>query len=565
VERHRTTIFAIVGGVAGVIQAWHSRGALSPDCLNYLALARTLQANGWTPSINAFWSPLYSWLLAVPMSFHLISTRTELLWVHLINLGIFFGAMLCFHVFLSHTLRLAAIWVGPSCPAWERIETWWYLAACAIFLFVILEWLPNSLCTPDLLVAAFIFLSAGFLAAILCRDRSWPNFIVLGQTLALGYLAKAPAFPLAILFFAMLVVLSRGEKWRWAKCLASLAAFALIAGPFFYTVSKKVGRPTFGESGRVNFLIFANGVPAHWLGEEVSPAGYSRNFEKICDNPPVLAFHEVLPGVYPPVYDPTGWFAGLAPRLQLRQEARNLRAGWHTLGEMGAAESDLIVGFVLLLLISGIARGLKSVLYWWFLWLPAACGTAMFWLVHVEDRFIAPFVVLAFVGLYSGALIASCRKPRIVSKILLALLMVQGCRAAVEVLKGLGSATVSSTRDAEKTVADLSREGLPVGGKIGFIGEIGVPHWAWVGQYLIVSEVPPSGKPAFLAALPERERIYTCLKKTGARAALLHVEVPELLEPGWQKAGEGDLYMKLLGPNLRANSALENEGHPNRF
>ena len=382
-DRHRGAIFAVVGTVGGAIQAWHSRVALSPVLLNYLALARTLLANGWNSSINGFWSPLYSWLLAVPMSFHLVTSRTELLRVLVINLGIFVGAMLCFHVFLTHTLRLAAIRVGPDYAGWKRVETRWYFTACAVFLFAVFEWLPNSLCTPDLLVSSFIFLSAGFLAAILCRDRSWPNYIVLGQALALGYLAKAPAFPLAMLFFAMLLFLSRGEKQRWLKCLASLAAFVVIAGPFFYTVSKKEAHTTFGESGRVNFLMYGDGLPFYWLGEGIPAPGVPPRYDTVCQDPPVYSFREAPRGIFYPSLEPSRWYAGLVPHLNLGREAQNLRDGFHTLGQMAESESDLILGFVILLLLSGLTKGLKSALNWWFLWLPAACGVAMFWLVHV--------------------------------------------------------------------------------------------------------------------------------------------------------------------------------------
>jgi hypothetical protein len=546
-DRHRGAIFALAGGFAGIVQAWHSRGFLSPDLLNYLSLARTLLANGWSTSINGFWSPLYSWLLAIPMSLHLVTNQTELLWVHAVNLGIFFAAMLCFHVFMNHTLRLAALRAGSNYGGWQRIESLWYFTGCAIFLFAVLEWLPNSLCTPDLLVASFILLSAGFLAAILCRDRSWPNYIVLGQALALGYLAKAPAFPLAVLFFVMLFFLSHGEKWRWAKCLACVAAFAVIAGPFLYTLSKKEAHLTFGESGRVNFLMYGDGLPAYWLGEGIQAQGTAPRYETLCTDPPVYAFRQVPTGVYYPAIEPSNWYAGLVPHLAFRQEAQNLKDGFHSLGEMAEAESDLFLGIVLLLLLSGVAAGLKSVLNWWFLWLPAVCGIAMFWLVHVEDRFIAPFVVLGFVGLYSGVLVSSSRRPRLARTILLAILLLQGCRASIVIAKGFLGTSQSSTSAAAKIITDLTDAGVPPRAKIALIGNPLGAYWAWMGQYLIVGELPASGVPKFLGESPgERVQVYACLSKSGAQAALIHIDTPELLGSGWQKMGPGDLYLKVL-------------------
>ena len=550
-ERHRGAIFALVGGVAAILQTWCSRGTFSPDLLPYLWGARKLLANGWNASANAYWSPLYSWLLAVPMSLHLMSSSTELLWAHIITLGVFFFAMLSWHVLLNHTLRLAAIRAAWKPAAWARIETWWYFTGCAIFLYATFEWLPNSLCTPDLLVASFILLSAALLAAILCRDRGWPSYIALGASMALGYLAKAAAFPLALLLFCMLPFLSRGEKWKWSKCLASIAAFVLIAGPFAYTVSKKEGHLTFGESGRVNFLMYVNGLPPFWFGEGLSHGGNPPIFHEVCENPQVLAFHEAPPGMYIPVYEPSRWYAGLMPHLQLRQELRNLRVGWHTLAEMLEVESDLILGFVLLLVLAGFAEGLKSVLAWWFLWFPAACGIVMFWLVHVEDRFIPPFLLLGFVGLYTGVLISNSRRPMLIVKILMAILLVQGCRATAVVLKGFFSSPGSTTSDAATIVDDLARNGVPKGAKVGVIGILPDAYWIWMAQYSFVAEVPVSGISRFLGAEPRgRQRVYSCFAKSGAQAAFFNAETPELLDPGWQKVGSKNLYVRVLGQDL---------------
>jgi hypothetical protein len=561
-DRHRRAIFAITGGIAGLLQAWHSRGIHSPDLINYLALARALLSNGWNSATNAFWSPLYSWLLAIPMASHLVTPRTELLWVHVINLGVFFASMLCFHVFLAHSLRLAAIRVGPNFPAWQKIETPLYLSACAIFLFATLNWLPNSLCTPDLLVASFIFLSAGFFASILCGDRTWPDHFVLGAALALGYLAKAPAFPLAILFFLMLLVFSRAEKHGWLKCLASVAAFVLIAGPFLYTLSKKESRFTFGDSGRVSYLMYADGLPAYWLGEGIPGGKRAVNYRTLCTDPTVYAFREAPPGVFYPAFDPSQWYAGLVPTMNVRQEASNLRDGFHTLGPMAEAETDLILGFVILLLIAGWKTGLKSVLGWWFLWLPAACGIAMFWLVHVEERFIAPFIVLGCLGLYLGALVPACKKPTIVRTVLLAVLLVQGARVGIIVFKEFLSVPASSTTAAAKVVQDLNTLGVPPKSKIALIGNPLGPYWAWMGQYSIVGALPSSGTPRFLGAGPnEKLRTYACMEKTGALAAVIYEGTPELLGPGWVRVGPVNLYARLLSNDANQQLPATTETH----
>jgi hypothetical protein len=510
-------------------------------------MAKTLLENGWTPATNSFWSPLYAWLLAVPMSLRLLSTQSELLWVHVINLGIFFLAMFCFHVLMTHGLRFAAIQAGSRGQAWARIETLWYFTACAIFLFAIFEWLPNALCTPDLLVGAFILLAAGFLTAIVSRARSWLYHFLLGAALGLGYLAKAPAFPLAVLFGAILLFACRREESEWAKCLLSFAAFALFAGPFLFTLSKKEGHVTFGDSGRVAFLTFGDGLPAYWLGEDLSPEANNPSFLKVCSDPTVIAFPETPSGIYFPSWEPSRWYSGFTPQLRPKQEAQNLRAGLKTLGDMGALESDLILGLVLLLFIPGWSNGLRSMASWWFLWLPAICGAVMFLVVHVEERFIAPFVIIGFVGCYFALLVPAVRKPRLVTRVLLAILLVQSCRAAIVTLKEAAETPASATVEAAKIVDALKNASLPPGSRVAVIGDPEAPYWAWVGQYSLVAEVPVSETDDFLTANDsERRRYYECLEKAGAQAAMFHADLPQLLEPGWQKMGSGNLYMRRL-------------------
>jgi len=552
VDRNRSVIFFALGGIGGITQAWTARGAFSPDLLNYLALARTLLRDGWTSAANGFWSPFYSWLLALPMYLHMVKPHNELYWVHALNLGIFFVSMLCFHVFLSHALRLAALKAG-NISSWLRIETWWYFAACSLFLCAVFSWLPNALGTPDLLIASFIFLAAGYVAAIVSSDRSWPNYVLLGASLAMGYLSKAPGFPIALVFFAMLPFISWREEWSWVKCLIAVLVFALVAGPFLYTLSKKEGHLTFGESGRVASLIYVNGLPPYWLGERIGDRPGPD--ELVCNKPDVLMFASSPRGTFLPSYAPSVWYAGLFPRPQIKRELQNIRAGVHTLAEMVVTETDLILGLLVLLSFAGAVQTFRSVAQWWFFWFPAIAGTSMFLAVHLEERFVAPFIVLAAVGIFAGVLQANARKSRLAVHVLWAIIALQSGRAAVEAFKGLFGSPVSSQTTAARIVYDLDHNGVPPGSKIALVGFLAGPYWEWMGQYSIVGEIPSSNIAEFLGTpKADRERVYSCLASTGAQAAIIYSDSPQLLDPGWQSVGPDELYVRLLSPRS-SNSA----------
>jgi len=82
-----------------------------------------------------------------------------------------------------------------------------------------------------------------------------------GALWALAYLAKAVAFPLAILTTLSLggLVLIKHKSLERASCarkmLTTLLAFALVAGPWVEVLSIKYGRPTFSTAARISHAL----------------------------------------------------------------------------------------------------------------------------------------------------------------------------------------------------------------------------------------------------------------------------------------------------------------------
>src|SRR5258708_17066017 len=98
-------IFWILGFFGGLIQALATRTIFSPDGLSYLNVARAYVKNGWHAGLNSYWSPLYSWLIAIPEAMHLLNPDNELLVLHLLNFLIFLLTMASFDFFLSSCLE----------------------------------------------------------------------------------------------------------------------------------------------------------------------------------------------------------------------------------------------------------------------------------------------------------------------------------------------------------------------------------------------------------------------------------------------------------------------------
>ena len=51
--------------VLGFLQAWAGRFYIEHDGVNYLDVANAYARRDWRHAINGYWSPLYSWLLAI--------------------------------------------------------------------------------------------------------------------------------------------------------------------------------------------------------------------------------------------------------------------------------------------------------------------------------------------------------------------------------------------------------------------------------------------------------------------------------------------------------------------
>ena len=85
----------------GAIQVWTYRYTLSThDSVSYLDIADAYLRSDWQAALNAHWSPLYSWLLALALSILEPAPYWELFVVKLVNFLVYLGALVAFDFFL---------------------------------------------------------------------------------------------------------------------------------------------------------------------------------------------------------------------------------------------------------------------------------------------------------------------------------------------------------------------------------------------------------------------------------------------------------------------------------
>ena len=149
-----------------------------------------------------------------------------------------------------------------------------------------------------------------------------------------------------------------------------------------------------------------NGITRHihWQGGP-SGSGIPRHpTRKIFDRPAIYEFATPLGGSYPPWYDPTYWYEGLTTTFILKNQMHALFRNIGAFFKISPlAQGGLITGFVILFMMTGRpGHRVQDIANQWSILLPAMATLSMYALVRIEARYIAPFVMLFWIGLLSS-------------------------------------------------------------------------------------------------------------------------------------------------------------------
>lgn len=87
--------------VLGAAQAWATRFTMNPDGVSYLDIGDAYWRCDWQNAINAYWSPLYSWILGFFINVIKPTAYWEFPLVHLVNFLIYVVALGCFELLLT--------------------------------------------------------------------------------------------------------------------------------------------------------------------------------------------------------------------------------------------------------------------------------------------------------------------------------------------------------------------------------------------------------------------------------------------------------------------------------
>lgn len=538
----------------GTAQAWIGRYAMNQDGTSYLDVGDAFFRGDWAMAISGYWSPMYCWWVGLALHVVKPSIWWEFVTVQAANLTTYFVALFCFRFLLHSILRAireeAANNVDGARPLPDWVFSW---LGYGIFLWASLVLIDVADVTPDLLVAAFVFLIGGYLVDLRYQE-SYAKFAVFGILCGAAYLTKAAMF---LMSFGLLIILLFSGKFSKRRVLGVMLAglmFLVVSLPFIAALSKQKGRLTFGDSGRLAYASMVNpNVPQkHWQGDPPEGGVPKHTTRQLLDHPAVFEFAEPVGGTYPPWYDPSYWNEGAQGTFRLRAQIRVLVQSARNYAKMFIDQLGLFAGIGIFVL-WGSAPTRRVIVSNWPLIAAAALNMGLYSIVLVRPRYVGGFVALLCVALLAGIRLPNnAKSPPLTKYVAIAVMGTILFSVAANLAE---TAYVTNTvygyptqKDEMRAAEGLQSMGLRAGDPVAVIGDGTVDYWARLDRFKIVAEIfsPEPNQVQFWSEPWERRKAaYECLSRAGARVVVVW-SPPHGVDPGWKKIANTNYYAYLL-------------------
>ncbi len=539
---HPRIFFWCVALVLGLLHVWAHRNDVSPDSISYIEIAWATARSGLQQIVNAYWSPLYPFLLSLVFRQFHPPVQWEFTAAHLLNFAVYLASLASFELFLEELIlqRQAA------CESHEKslhvsprtVWIWGYV----FFLWASYFWLGLAWVTPDLCVAVLVYLVTALLLRIRRGRGNWLEFAGLGALLGLGYLAKAAMFPLAFVFLLSAFCLGciAGASFRTSalRTLLASAVFAGFALPLVLALSATKGRLTFGDSGRIAYTEYIDGATkiVHWQGEPLGAGKPAHPTRKIFSDPEVFEFASPIPGSYPPWYDPSYWYEGARPHFSLKGQLWALFRAANLYLKI-FSKSGALWAVLLAVLVVG-----KRALAWgrfatgaWPAILPSVAALAMYSLVLVEFRYVAPFALLLLIWMLAKMRIVVGAEPQLLRRFQLVIVLAPAVTVAWPVTRDVYDVIRNKPYEPWVVAQQLHFMGIAPGTDVGCLRSSRDSDWAHLAGVRIIVEIPYTELPRFVGAdTARRQQVLALFTSVGARAIMTRNAEAANPVDGWQ-------------------------------
>ena len=552
-------LFAIV---IGFVHIWAEHHYLvNADAMSYIDIAESYLRGDWSKAVNSYWSPLYSWLIALVLAIAKPSPYWKFTIVHLVNFGMYLFALGCFCFLMREIIRCQQSQRdGLSAKSLATLPDWALLAlGYSLFIWSSLFLITLPLESPDMLVAAFVYLATGTLLRIRRQPSSLLPFVLLGIFLGLGFLAKSVMLLLTPVFLIAAMFSVGNVRRALPRVAVALALFLLVAGPFIFAMSRSKGTLTTGRSGRLNYLWAINRVTnTHWQGEEPRSGVPQHPTRKIFDQPPAFEFSEPVGGTYPVWYDPTYWYEGSVSHFDFRKQVAVLVGAvksYYELYSLGI-QYGLLVGLLTLFILSGRGRLIVyDIIEQWSLIVPAIAGFGLYAMVNVQGRYTGPFIVLLWLAVFMAVRVPNTpiemRLTRSISVLLAALIvfttLAASTRELVLTARQLIVGEDPAAHEQWQVAEGLRETGVGPGDKVAFIGDSFRAFWAHLAGARVVAEVRRDKVGDFWQAdAAVKTDLLNAFSRAGVKAVVMEKPPAGVDVGGWKKIRDTDYYVHLI-------------------
>lgn len=534
---------------------------MNPDGMSYLDVGESFFHRDWANAVNAWWSPLYPWLLGLVLGVIKPSPKWEFPLVHLVNFAIFLIALAAFRFFLHALLGFRRKQASDKKPGDADALPEWALVLLAypIFLWIALEVETVYDVSPDMAVLACVCVTAGMLLRLRPIDKLW-KFAVFGLILGIGYWTKTILFPLGF------VSLAAGYGWKrasqgWTRGMAvALAVFLCTSAPLIFWLSHQKGRFTFGDSGRMNYAWYVSPRTfwRNWQGEIPGSGTPVHPTRQLLQHPPVFEFDGPVVGTYPPWTDPSYWNEGLQWHFRLKPQMEVLAGTVPSeVRLLLLTRPELVTGIIILVLLSGLAW-IVNLRELWPLIAISLAGMALYLPLVENDRYLGGFVVVLFLTLIAATQLRTADQ-RSAAYVALAVFLVMAAgtadytvRIVTKHLAIPGNGPNSTWQDVV-AAEQLRQMGARPGDRVAVIADGTGAYWARLAKLRIIAEIMDTnhGSREFWNASQDVQgKVYEVF--AGAHAKLVVSSCP-LCPPGipagWKHL-EGTPYcVRLLQPS----------------
>ncbi len=550
IKRIRILAFVLVC-IFGFLHAWATRFSMTSDGITYLDMADYFLKLDFKNAFLASWCPLYPIILSIAFYLFHPTSYWEFPLMHFVDYFILLLTFLSFDYFLQQFIKYRRTFItGSSNKDFVFVSDKSILTlSYTLFIYTSIHFI--SLWSPDMLFSASVYLVTGVILKVFSTKSNNFDFALLGITLGLGYLAKTPMFMLAFVYLFISFIALKNIK----KTVIALIIFLLVSMPYIISISSSKGYLTIGESGKLNYAWYINDTPffVHWQGVPKGNGFPIHPTRKIFNDPPVYEFNGPVGGTYPVFYDPTYWYEGIKPRFDCFRQICGIAASLQIYGDIFFKSLGILLFGMCLLIYMGNRKlkSIKDAFNCWILIVPALLVFIMFSLVHLEPRYIAAYIVLLWLGLYSSVRLQnnSYSKKLVEATVMLSVLILMISIGTMSAKEISGWQKVGSVHTDWEITKGLEKLGIKRGDKVATIG-YAVPYsayWARVAKVKIVAEIIRQDADKFWSQSEDvKGQVVKLFAKTGAKIIVTN-QLPKYYSKGkWIQIGSSECYAYFL-------------------